>query len=506
MGHKAVQGIVSYDVATGTTTLEARELEFIDEATLGRVVEDKVVGVYPSYAFQTFEGFGCAMTETSCYLLSQMEPEARREALKLWFGACGMDARFVRIHMDSCDYALSEYQAVEDPLADPELETFSIERDRRYILPVMREVLELTGEKLGVLLSPWSPPKQWKTPPELSKNDAAVYGGFAGDVDFSVPGRNFGGRLKPEFYGSWARYLVKYVQAYLDEGIPVTMLTTQNETSAATNWDSCLWSASQMKDFLKNHLYPQMKEAGLLDRVGIYVWDHNKERLLEHLDGVLDDETLGMIEGFAYHWYSGDHFDALQLAAVRYPGKLLMHTESCGLHIPGKPLAFELPADMEDALPAEMREQAAASPNQMDYADAEHYAHDLIGDLGHGMNRWIDWNMLVDRAGGPRHVFGGFAAPLVVEDDGSVAQTPSYAYLREISRTVRPGCVRVGSSCYDSDLDVVAVRNPDGGVGIVLQNRSEAARQVSLRMSGQIATLDLPAKTLVTVQVALPTA
>ena len=100
-----------------------------------------------------------------------------RAALSRWFGPEGINARFIRMHIDSCDYSLSEYQSVADPIADPELETFTIDRDRKWTLPVVKEALAMAGGELCVLLSPWSPPYQWKTPPEFSQNDAAVYGG-----------------------------------------------------------------------------------------------------------------------------------------------------------------------------------------------------------------------------------------------------------------------------------------------------------------------------------------
>lgn len=318
---KGKQLTTIYDQVTGKVTRLEAGLKLLDESNLTNQIESYVVGIYPTYSFQTFEGYGCAMTESSCWLLSQMESDVRKKALKNWFGPEGMDARFVRMHIDSCDYSLEEYQSVADPIADPELTTFNIERDKKWVIPIMKEAMELAGHPISVLLSPWSPPYQWKTPPELTENDMAVYGGIGVSVDITKPGRCFGGRLKPEYYGSWAKYLVKFVQAYLTEGIPVTMLSVQNEANAATSWDSCLWSGEQEKVFLRDYLYPAMKEAGLSEKIGIYIWDHNKERMIEHIDAMMDKDIYDMIEGFAYHWYSGDHFDALDLLHTKYPEK-----------------------------------------------------------------------------------------------------------------------------------------------------------------------------------------
>ncbi|MBQ9614243.1 MAG: glycoside hydrolase family 30 protein [Lachnospiraceae bacterium] len=496
---RAQQNTVFYDQSTGTASFSAAEYEVISEENIKEVVESHVIGIYPDYTFQTMEGFGCAMTETSCYLLSRMTPEFRTAALKTWFGPEGMDARFVRMHIDSCDYSLEEYQAVEDPIADPELETFSIKRDLQWNIPVMKEAMELAGHPISVLLSPWSPPYQWKTPPEITQNDAAVYGGMGMKVDLTKPGRCFGGRLKPEYYGSWAKYLVKFIKAYLAEGINVTMLSIQNEAAAATNWDSCLWTGEQEKEFLTNHLYPQMKAAGLTDKVQIFIWDHNKERAIEHIDAFMSDpEAAAKISGFAYHWYSGDHFDALSLLHGRYPDKVLMHSESCPLHMPGKAFAFEITEEMMAKMDESHRQMyASRDPKAVDFQDAVDYAHDIIGDLNHGMQRWIDWNLIVDRKGGPRHVPGGFGSPVVYEEDGTFSKTIAYEYLNLIAKTVRAGAVVLGKSIYGKDAEAAAVRNTDGSIGVLLLNQTAEEIRVNIRFCGQIIRdVVLPAKTL----------
>ena len=496
---KLIQNIRFFDETTGEIRKESKSCQGVREDSLTKQVESNVVGLYPEYLFQEIEGFGCALTETSCYLLSKMTEEDRKAALECWFGTKGADARFVRIHIDSCDYSLDEYQAVADPIRDPELETFSISRDRKYIIPVVKEAIRLSGNSISVLLSPWSPPSQWKTPPEMQANDAAVYGGYVNEIDFSKPNRCFGGRLKPEYYGSWAKYLVKYIQAYLEEGIPVTMLSVQNEANAATNWDSCVWSGAQEKDFLQNYLYPEMKAAGLSEKIGIYIWDHNKERMIEHIDAMMDETTMGMIQGFAYHWYSGDHFQALSLLHGKYPDKILMHSESCGLHIPGKTMAFDIPKDAMEAIPEEMKAAMKRTPLQVDFQDAKDYAHDLIGDINNGMNRWIDWNMIVDRTGGPRHVPGGFAAPLVAEEDNSFTKTISYHYICDIVKVVKPGARRMGLSTCKKSLEAAAVKNLDGSVGVILLNQEKKKLPVALRMEGYLCQFELPEETLSTV-------
>lgn len=492
----ANQKIISFNVSTGEVRKESITLEVVDESTLVKNVESNVVGIYPKYTYQVVEGFGCAMTETACYLLSRLGQEERKAALECWFSEKGMNARFMRIPIDSCDYSLSEYQAVEHPLEDPELLTFNIDRDRKYIIPMVKEAMEISKHEISVLLSPWSPPADWKTPPEISQNDGAVYGNFANDVDFSKPGRCFGGRLKKEYYGSWAKYLVKFIKSYLEEGINVTMLSIQNEASAATNWDSCIWSGEEESEFLKNYLYPEMKTAGLIEKVGIFIWDHNKERMIEHIDAMMENDILDLIEGFAYHWYSGDHFDALKMMKEHYPEKVLMHSESCGLHIPGKSSAFEIAPEDIDKIPEEFRELLKVTPLEMDFRDAISYAHDIIGDINAGMQRWIDWNLMVDRTGGPRHVVGGFAAPIVFEENLTFSKTISFEYLNLIANVIEPGSVRLGVTTADDLVEVAAVRRTDGKIGFILLNKHKKDNKVNVRMNGNLIEVMLPAETL----------
>lgn len=493
---KAIQTILHYNQENGRVEREMCAIPVQEEAKLTKQIESNVVGIYPAMKYQVMEGLGCALTESSCFLLSRMDEEKRRQTLECWFGEKGIGARFIRIPIDSCDYSLSEYQAVENPIEDPELLTFSMERNRQYMIPVIKEAIALAGHEIEVLLSPWSPPAEWKTLPEINENDAAVYGGLGQQVQADKPSRCFGGRLKKEYYASWADYLVKYVQAYLAEGVNVTMLSVQNEASAATNWDSCVWSSAEESCFVKEYLYPKMQSAGLTEKVGIYIWDHNKERMVEHVDAMMKDGIENMVQGFAYHWYSGDHFEALSMMKELYPDKILMHSESCGLHIPGKPFSFEVSAEMADKLPPDLKVALSISSIEMDYRDAVSYAHDIIGDMNHGMNRWIDWNLCVNRKGGPRHVPGGFAAPIIAEDDGSYTKTVSYEYLMLISRIIKPGSIRLGVATYSDDVEATAVKREDGTIGVLFLNKKEKELRVAMRFNGYLCEMILPANTL----------
>lgn len=482
-----VRQITTYH-AKGQAHTEEKMFSTRQEALEETMTESNVVNLYPQFAFQTIEGFGGAMTESSAYLLMQMDKETRDQALREYFGKDGNRLRFIRVPIDSCDYSLEEYQAVKNPLEDPELNTFSIERDCRYVIPMLKRAMELSEEPLSVLLSPWSPPYQWKTAPKFGQNDLAVYGFLGRPQPKEEPQRCNGGSLKPEYYGAWAKYVVKYIKAYLDAGIPVTMLSLQNETVASTMWDSCVWTAEESRRYLRDHLYPELKKEGLERQIGIYIWDHNKERMIEHVMEVLDEETMDMIEGIAFHWYSGDHFEAVDLMRHKYPDKTLMLTECCGLHMPG-----------QSGAGISFGTEGFECPNTVDYQDAVQYAHDIIGNLNAGMNRWIDWNLLVDEQGGPRHVPMGFTSGLIVDGSGHYRKPLMYDYIGHFSRFIMPGARRIGHSRYADNLEVTAARNPDGSYVAVMLNQGHADTGCFLRVEGEIARIVLPAETISTI-------
>jgi len=450
-------------------------------------LESGVINLYPGITYQTIDGFGGAMTESSAYLLMSLGKEERREVLKALFGPQGNRLKFIRTSIDSCDFGLGEYQAVEDPLKDPDFATFTLDRDRKYIIPMIREAMEVSAEPLSVLLSPWSPPKQWKTPPARPKNDASVYGGMFGDINYDEPSRDFGGSLKPEYYGAWARYLAKYVRAYLDEGIPVTMMTMQNESIAATPWDSCVWEAAEQKKFLRDDLWPEFVKAGLSDQVKLYIWDHNKERVLEWSLAMLDEETIPMVGGIAFHWYSGDHFEDVQMTREKFPDMNLMLSECCCM---GREEA--------DERIAMFGQRPDKTPAQKDYLDAVSYAHELIGDLNAGTNRWIDWNFCLDAKGGPRHVPGGCSSSVIIEQ-GKVSYSMIFPYIGHFSKYILPGARRIGLSRCDDKVEASAAVNPDGTIAVVLLNRGAEDAFYAFRVQGHVIRFAVPRRTISTI-------
>lgn len=223
------------------------------------------VVVDTSQKFQTHCGFGGALTESTGAALSKATEKDRRRVLENYYSKEGLNYNLGRISVHSNDFSLGNYTYVS--AEDRELSTFSLERDERFVLPLVREALSI--RKLELLSSAWSPPAWMKT---------------NGDM-------NYGGRLRKDCYGVWADYYVRFLLELRKQGIEVSMLTAQNEPEAVQLWDSCNFTAEEEADFLENHLIPRLDENGL-GNVKILIWDHNRDRVVRRASVTLAGEKL----------------------------------------------------------------------------------------------------------------------------------------------------------------------------------------------------------------------
>lgn len=406
--------------------------------------ENRLINLYPNIHYEALEGFGGAITDAAAFVYSQMSPAQRRELLEHYFTPQGMNYQFVRIPMDSCDFSVSMYEAKSSPS-----QVFDFSRTEQYILPMLRDAEAVAGRQLPVFLSPWSPPAYMKT--NLSR---------------------IGGSLKKEYYEEYAHYLCTYIENFQRHGFRVARISLQNEPKATQTWDSCVFSAQEEKEFLQRHMYPALQKHGL-GHVEIFVWDHNKERAFERAVSLIDSDTAGMVSGVACHWYSGDHFESLSLLRSHFPNLKLVISESC--------IEFSN-HDRKDA-----------------YHAATRLAHEIFGDLNHGVTAFYDWNVLLDQQGGPNHVGNYCLAPFLFDTQSHELQPQLIqSYIAHFCHYLKPGAVRIGFSRFTSDLDTTAYQNPDGRIVVVMMNRSSSAMPVCLRLDERICRLELPANSIST--------
>lgn len=413
------------------------------------------VWVDTSRRFQTVLGFGGAFTEAAAVTWQALPEPERAALLQAYFSPQGGHGYTLgRVHMGSCDFALGHYAHADVP-GDLALQHFSIARDRQTLLPFLKAAQRVAGRPLSLLASPWSPPAWMKDNGQMAQ----------------------GGRLKPECRAAWAQCFVRFIQAYADEGVPIWGVTLQNEPQAVQRWDSCIWSAEEERDFVRDHLGPALEAAGL-GHIKILGWDHNRDLMVERASVLYGDpDAARRFWGMAFHWYGEPHFDHVRQVHEAWPDKGLLFSEGC----------------------------QEGGPHWDSWPAAERYALALVNDLNHGTVGWIDWNLLLDETGGPNHVGNLCHAPVLVDRATQrwVAQ-PSFHVLGQFARFIQPGAQRVLCAATREALVCTAFANPDGSVAVVLLNTRDEPIPCLLAHSGEQVRIDLPAHAIVTCTLPAP--
>jgi glucosylceramidase len=407
---------------------------------------------------QTIFGFGGAITDAVAEVYASLQPQAQRDFVAAYFDPRdGIGYTVVRTSIHSSDFGSDSYTYVAEN--DRTLASFDIGHDRKLRIPLLRQVLAASaahGNPVRVFATPWSAPA-WM------KSNNSMLGG---------------GSLLPAYRDVWASYIVKFVHAYEQAGVPIWGLTVQNEPMATQRWESMIFTADEETRFLGDHLGPALKKAGLGSKK-IMVWDHNRDLLPQRAGHLLADaKARPYVWGVGYHWYetwTGGAPMHRNVAAVHaaYPQVNLLMTEGC------------------------IEKFDAAKLQSWD--NAERYAREMIGDLNAGAVGWVDWNMLLDSRGGPNHKNNLCFAPLHSNSEGQLVFTPIYTALGHFSRFIRPGARRVGAATSRSTLDATAFRNLDGTLAIVVMNRTATAQTYTLQIDAKATTVAIPPRGLQTI-------
>ena len=422
-----------------------------DGKDAGSAGEMKQVTLFPEETDTGIEGFGGAFTEAAAHTYAGLDPEKQKELIRDLFGQDGLRYTMGRIHMNSCDFALGNYTYIKE--GDTTLDSFDLSHDEQEIIPMIQAAGREMGKQPVLMMAPWSPPAFMKTNGEM----------------------NHGGKLKAEYADVWARYYVRFMKEMKERGLQISYTTVQNEPMATQTWDSCIYTARDEADFVSEHLGPAMKEAGILEETKIFVWDHNKEIAYDRLKEILAYKNAkDYVSGCAVHWYTGDHFENLQLIRRHFPDCKIFFTEGC--------VEYSILADASQVQNAEM------------------YAHQMGGNLNSGCNAILDWNLMVDFKGGPNHVGNFCDAPIKATEDGKdYVKQLSYYYIGHFSRYIKEGAKHMIASRYTDKIDVSAFVNPDGERVAVLLNKGEETLPCTLAEKGGSLKLELAPHSIVTV-------
>lgn len=438
------------------------------------------IQLLPDEVYQEITGFGGSFTEASAYLMNRLSAENRDKIIEAYFGESGAKYSLTRTHMNSCDFSLSNYSYA--PIeGDTTLEHFSIKEDTSDLIPMIKAAMAKSKDGFKIISSPWT------APPWMKDNN-----------DWR------GGKLRPEYYDSWALFFSKYYEAYKAEGIDIWAFTVENEPLGNnSNWESMHYSAEEMNDFVIHHLGPQLEADG--HGVKLLGYDQNRDKELMEWAEVMytNEKSAKYFDGIAIHWYAStyDWFpESLQFAHNAAPDKYLIQTEAC--------VDSEVPKWKDDAWywSKEATDWGWDWASDEDkhlhpkYVPVYRYARDIIGCLNNWVDGWVDWNMVLDTQGGPNWFENWCVAPVIVDSDkDEVYFTPIYYTLSHFSKHIRPGAHRIGFDNPKDELMVTALQNLDGSTVVVLLNQGENKQNITLSLNNASKDISISAKSIQTV-------
>ena len=466
------------EVTVYETSVNGNKLTKVSEFEISE--NPSKIQLNPEITFQTITGFGGSFTESSAYLLNRLSKKNRTKILEAYFSEKGANYSLTRTHISSCDFSLNNYTYA--PIADDlELEHFSIKEDQDDLIPMIKEAMAISEDGFKIIASPWT------APPWMKDNNNYV-----------------GGKLLPEYYDSFALFFSKYLDSYKAEGIDIWGLTPVNEPHGnGNNWESMHFSPEEETDFVQNYLGPKLEAEGKAD-IKILGYDQNRDGLKEWVDDMYKDEASSKyFAGTAIHWYEStyDFFPkALQYAHAKAPNKYLIETEGC--------IDSEIPKWQDDKWywskeatdwGYDWREPAKKYLHPK-YAPVNRYARDIIGCLNNWVDGWVDWNMVLDRQGGPNWFENWCVAPIIVDPDADeVYFTPLYYTMAHFSKYIRPEAKVIGLDNSDKDLQVTAAQNPDGSIAVVVFNEGKTLKSFELSLGETSKSITIQPQTLQTI-------
>lgn len=412
---------------------------------VGQPMENEVcVFVNPDKTFQTLVGIGGALTDASAEVFASLNSTKQEEFLRAYFDSVkGIGYTLARTNIHSCDFSSESYTYIKDN--DKSLQSFNIQHDLTYRIPFIKKAIAAAGGKLTMFVSPWSPPGWMK-----DNNDIL-----------------HGGKLLPQYRQVWSNYFIRFIQEYEKQGIPIWGLTMQNEPMAKQTWESCIFTAEEERDFIKNHLGPTLYKAGMKSKK-LIAWDHNRDLIYQRASTLFADaEASKYIWGLGYHWYetwtgSNMMFENLKRVKESFPDKQLFFTEGC------------------------LEKMDFDKINK--WEQGERYGYSMINDFNCGTAGFTDWNILLNEQGGPNHVGNFCFAPVIADTrNGTLHYTSSYYYIGHFSKFLRPGAKRIATSTNRDKLLATAFTNANGKTAIIVMNTSNDTMDYKLWINGYAA-------------------
>lgn len=393
-----------------------------------------------SYTYQTIDGFGYTLTGGSAQSINKLNSQKRKELLQELFGnnENSIKISYLRISIGASDLNATPFTYNDLPAGqtDVSLSQFSLSPDNDDLIPMLKEIIAINPH-IKILATPWSPPT-W-----MKNNNSFI-----------------GGSLKPEYYGVYAAYFVKYIQKMKDEGISISAITPQNEPLHPGNNPSMFMSAEQQASFIKEYLGPAFVTANLSTKIIIY--DHNCDRPDYPMSILKDPIANDFIDGSAFHLYAGD-ISALTTVHDAYPNKNLYFTEQ----YTGTSGTFV--GDLK-----------------------WHMKNVIIGSMRNWSKVALEWNLANDANFGP-HTPGGCTTckgAITINSSDSYERNVSYYIIAHASKFVPPGSVRIAST-QKGNINSIAFKTPEGKKVLILENDGDANEKCTIEYNQKLFSTSL---------------
>ena len=400
---------------------------------------------------QTIDGFGASFTDTATYLFSCLPEDTKNEVmLKLFDDQKGIGLDMIRNPLGACDFSLEyySYNDIPEGETDYELEHFDFSKAAGQVA-LTKQAMEINPD-IKLFLAPWSAPLWMKTKYEWNTAKAMT-------------------SLRRDCYNVYADYLVKCIQGYEEQGVPVYAFSVQNEPLILTDWPSMHWEWDQLADFTIDRMAPALEEAGLTTK--ILNLDHNWGRIAQGGDKLMA-ATMGVSAGMAWHWYDGEPEQMVEFAE-QFPGIEMYVTEA----------SSDRPADLSCML------------NVTAYA---------ARSLRCGAKGYLMWNMAIGHNGGPALNGNTWNSGLlsINTDEGTASFTGDYYSMAHFSKFIHQGAVALDSTDTGADTDYklvnIVTRNPNGTMTAVIVNRTKEDTVCKFVLGDQVMEVNMAARSIVT--------
>jgi len=455
-------GDVTLYITTNTRSQDfaTKAVDFSDKSNMSPTT----INLEPETRYQTMDGFGAAITGSTCYNLLQMTEDNREKFLKETFSPTeGMGYSYVRISIGCSDFSLSEYTC-----CDTEgIENFGLTSEEiDYVIPILQEIQAINPD-LKILGSPWTSPRWMKV---NNLTDLQPFNSWTS------------GQLNPAYYADYATYFVKWIQVLKEYGIEIYSVTPQNEPLNRGNSASLYMGWEEQLEFVKNNLVPAFKAASLNTK--IYLFDHNynydnmgaqNDYPVKIYDAGVDED---IVVGAAYHNYGGNKEELLDIHEKAPERELIFTETSIGTWNDGR--------NLQNRLIEDMREVA-------------------LGTVNNWCKGVIVWNLMLDSDRGPNREGGCQTCYGAVDIDrasySSITRNSHYYIIGHLSSVVKPGAVRIGTSGFsDAGFYYSAFENTDGTYAVVLLNSNSASKMITLDDGTNHFSYEVPAKSVISYQ------